>query len=380
MKILQITHYMPPHQGGIERVADALRRGLSARGHEVHWISSATPAPAGDTGAETRVAAWNVLEERLGMPYPLWSPRALAAVVARVRWADVVHVHDCLYPGSVAAAAACRVTGRPLLVTQHVARVPFGRAVDRLQGLAYRTVGRFTLAAARARVACSPHVAAYFAGLAPRLGFEVVPNAVDAGRFAPATAQARAAARARLGLAADDRVLLFVGRLVPKKGIAKVAAAQRALAAGGSRLLVVGDGPLAPLLADVPGVVRVPALPPERMPEAYAAADGFVLPSEGEGFPVSVQEAMLSGLGVVVSEDPAFVANLRGAPGAVLARDEAALVEAARATLAAPPAPGAVRAFAAARWRDDAFVGAYEALLGRLAARARPAAEGATGG
>jgi len=35
MRILEVTHYMPPHDGGIERVARALSDGLVARGHEV---------------------------------------------------------------------------------------------------------------------------------------------------------------------------------------------------------------------------------------------------------------------------------------------------------------------------------------------------------
>jgi glycosyltransferase involved in cell wall biosynthesis len=47
--------------------------------------------------------------------------------------------------------------------------------------------------------------------------------------------------------------------------------------------------------------------------ELYRAADALLLPSRGEGFPVAVQEAMTSGLPVVMSDDPGYAHHLDGA-------------------------------------------------------------------
>jgi glycosyltransferase involved in cell wall biosynthesis len=364
MRILEVTHYMPPHPGGIERVAASLVDGLRARGHEVHWLASATPeAPI--SGADvSRVEAWNLLEERLGVPYPIWSPAGLRRLRDRISWADVVHVHDCLYMGSVAAALACRREGKPLLLTQHVGYVPFGPVLDLVQRQAYRAIGLRSLRAANQLVACSQHVVDYFSTLGCRRPFQVIPNGIDVHRFAPPSTEVRAAARARFGIPAAASVVLFVGRLVPKKQPAIVAEVQRHLAADGVRLLAVGDGPLAEVFDDVPGILRVPDLAPGEMPLAYAAADVFLLPSRGEGLPVTVQEALLCGLPLVVSDDPAYTSNLVSVPGvAMVAADAAGLAEACRHWLREPPDRESLTRWPRDRWDSSRFLSSYEMLM-----------------
>ena len=297
MRILTVTHYMPPHLGGIEMVADALVRGLAARGHDTRWVASAVPARPGWDGSRLRVPAWNALEARAGLPYPLWAARGLRDLDRQVTLADVVHVHDCLYMGSAAAVASARRLGKPVLLTQHIGMVPYGPVLDRVERLAYATLGRAVLAGADKLVACAPHVPAFFAELGVARPFELIRNGIDAERFVGASRERRAALRARYDLSPTARVVLFSGRLVAKKGVDKVATLQRALAADtpGSELFVAGDGPLAHLLHGSPRTRRLGVVSPAQMPELYALADLMVLPSHGEGLPLGVQEAMLSG-------------------------------------------------------------------------------------
>src|SRR5207245_982774 len=78
---------------------------------------------------------------------------------------------------------------------------------------------------------------------------------------------------------------------------------------GDVQFLVVGDGPERGALAPLAGrVVHIARLSHDRMPEAYAAADLFALPSVGEGLPLTLLEALSSGLRCVVSRDPSFAA------------------------------------------------------------------------
>ena len=51
-----------------------------------------------------RVTAWDGVEHRSGVPFPVFSPRLLLTLLREVRRADVVHVHDVLYTSSWVAA------------------------------------------------------------------------------------------------------------------------------------------------------------------------------------------------------------------------------------------------------------------------------------
>ena len=79
MRVLTAAHYWPPHAGGVEFEAREQSRRLVARGHEVTVVSSRIAddrALSFDDGFPVhKVAASNVLEERLRLPYPLYSPR-----------------------------------------------------------------------------------------------------------------------------------------------------------------------------------------------------------------------------------------------------------------------------------------------------------------
>jgi glycosyltransferase involved in cell wall biosynthesis len=371
MRILQVSHYMPPHSGGIERVGEALFAGLSRRGHEVRWVASADPVAPGTHEARTRVPAWNAPERRLGLPYPIWGAGAFADLRRLVGWCDVILAHDCLYPGSIAAAALGRLRRRRLLITQHVGIVPFGAVIELGERFAYASVGRAVLSAASVRFAVSAHLPPFFRSVGVDAPFRVVHNAVDVDRFGPASPERRAAARALFGIASDAKVLGFVGRLVAKKGVDRVVGVQRLTALAGTTLLVVGSGPLEKLLPESPATRHVPSLRPEEMPDFYAAIDALLLPSHGEGLPLSVQEALLSGVPVVVSEDASFVANLGGAPGVEHAEEVAALADAVRKTLLVPPAREAIAAWARGRWSEAAFLDTYEQTLHSLSEGAK---------
>jgi D-inositol-3-phosphate glycosyltransferase len=144
----------------------------------------------------------------------------------------------------------------------------------------------------------------------------VVPPGVDLDRFAPGD---RAAARRAVGVADDDVVLLFVGRIQPLKAPdVLLSAAARLLADDPMlrdrlRVHVVGapsgSGLEAPrqleqLAADL-GIVDLvrffPPQPPERLAEHYRAADVTVVPSHNESFGLVALEAQACGTPVVAA-------------------------------------------------------------------------------
>ncbi len=75
---------------------------------------------------------------------------------------------------------------------------------------------------------------------------------------------------------------VFIGRLVPEKGIPELVEAYesyRTTVADPWRLLVIGTGPLAPLLDRVPGIERAGFIEPAHIPAQLARASFLVLPS-----------------------------------------------------------------------------------------------------
>jgi glycosyltransferase involved in cell wall biosynthesis len=278
-----------------------------------------------------------------------------------------------LWPDGVAAAALAQELRVPFTLTARGSDLNL-LAEDR--GIAARIAG----AAARAAGcwAVSRALAERFAVVAglPRERIVVVRNGVDLERFRPGD---QAAARAELGLPAGGRLVLGVGRLVPAKGFAVAAAALSDLPAD-VQLVLVGDGPQRAAIATAGGArVRcLGALPPDRVAVAYRAADVLVLPSEREGWPNVVTEALASGLRVVATRvggipeilgDGGRVEPVLGA--LVPPHDVAALAAALRTVLAAPAQPAVVRRFAERHGWDEPvrfLATQFGALLGEAAA------------
>lgn len=127
------------------------------------------------------------------------------------------------------------------------------------------------------------------------------PQGVDARRFHPDRFSKEW--RVRLsGGHPGEKLLLFVGRLAPEKGIGRLKTILKALP--GTRLAIVGDGParrdIEREFAGTPTIftgVRKGA----DLAAAYASADAFVFPSTTETLGLSMLEALASGLPVVAA-------------------------------------------------------------------------------
>jgi glycosyltransferase involved in cell wall biosynthesis len=139
-------------------------------------------------------------------------------------------------------------------------------------------------------------------------------NGVDLDCFRPASEELRQKERSRLGIAGDATVFVFLGRLVPAKGVAELLQTFSLLRQNHENvvLLIVGDpeAELHPLshqamdrIAAGGGVIHVGWRDDVR--PLLAAADVCVLPSHREGLPNALLEAAASGL-------PALASNING--------------------------------------------------------------------
>jgi glycosyltransferase involved in cell wall biosynthesis len=353
--------------GGIERFVENLAGGLSNRGHDVTVLCCRTDEGSplledGDGYAIQRLPASTRAERHLGVPYPVPEPlqlqRSLERLLSR---SDVVHVQDALYATSVAALLLSRRRGVPSVLTQHVAFVPQRtRWLDAVQHVAIATFGR---SARRATLVATlnPAVATWVEerwGVADVRVLPVgVPDRAEAIRDGSAI-------RGEFGLPQDRFLALFVGRDVAKKGLDVFLGA-----ADESYELVA--------VTDRPGngdATFLRFMPPDRLQELLGCVDAFVLPSEGEGFPVALQEALAAGLPVVTTRQPGYEHYLSADDVLYVERDPGAVRGALRRLAADDELRVRLsersRAAAERHFGMEGFVDAYEQIYDEARERA----------
>ena len=105
---------------------------------------------------------------------------------------------------------------------------------------------------------------------------------------------------------------------------------------------------------------------PDRLEQLMSCSDAFVLPSEGEGVPLSIQEALAAGLPVVTTLQPGYERFLSADDVLYVEREPEAIRAALRRLTDEPELrkrlSGRAREVAGRHFGIDQFVQAYEAL------------------
>jgi glycosyltransferase involved in cell wall biosynthesis len=166
----------------------------------------------------------------------------------------------------------------------------------------------------------------------------MIMNAVDTGKFCP-DADSRYEMRLKHGVSEDQCAILFVGRIEEIKRVDRVVEAMAHLRSGDTkyRLFLAGDGTCRKRLEEYvlreglgERITFFGDVAHNELPSYYNMADILVLPSEMEGVPMVILEALACGTPVVASNVggvPDIVRN--GENGFVL--DDAAPVRVAEA-------------------------------------------------
>jgi D-inositol-3-phosphate glycosyltransferase len=299
LHIVIIVTYAHPYIGsGLGVVAKFQAEYLAAQGHHVILISSNIPQTSKtfvlNNVTYIKVPAWALLE-KVHVPVPvLFFNKSVFNALER---ADIVHVHDILYPSSLFAALIAKLCRKKVVLTQHVPHVEYdNKLVNVIEKLAFCTVGLGTLWASESVVVLNTTVYKWMNKYKKKVYH--IPNGVDFKLFNKPTKEEKKVIREQYNIPMDEFVVLFVGRFVPKKGFDILYNAKDP-----SYLLVFVGGGMIPehMKADQSIKVLGP-LPQEELAMLYKASDVFILPSYGEGFPLSIQEAMATGLPIITSK------------------------------------------------------------------------------
>lgn len=248
-------------------------------------------------------------------------------------------------PGGDLALRAARRAGAPLLArcgylySEFFARQngpgPAADEAEALEASVFRAAAAGIVTTAEMQASVTKRY-----GL-PAFRVRVIPNYVDTAVFRP-----------HAGHGASKRRVIYVGRLAEQKNLLALVDAMAGIEA---ELVMVGEGPLRGSIearAAATGVtLRMLGLRPNQtLPELFADADVFVLPSHYEGHPKSLLEAMASGMAVLGSDAPGIRTVIRhGETGLLCGTDAPSIRDGLQQLLASPELRGKLGR-AASQW------------------------------
>jgi glycosyltransferase involved in cell wall biosynthesis len=261
-----------------------------------------------------------------------------------IREAAIVHIHGLWREYSVLASRLCRKHGKPYVISAHGMLQPWTLNNGKWKKRAYLSAVELPVlrGAAGLRALTRTETDDY-----RRLGLQnpvkVVPNGVDV----PAGISPDEFLNAFPGLA-GRRLILFLGRIHPKKGIDILCRAWAHLEKDLPDVQLVIAGPdEGDTLSDLTELIRTLGIDNRvtftgllRGPtkwSALAASTLFVLPSHSEGFSVSILEALGCGLPVLVSHNCNFPEITETACGWEIDADEGQLINALAGALRESP-------------------------------------------
>jgi glycosyltransferase involved in cell wall biosynthesis len=301
---------LPATYGGIEHHVEQIAQRLAARGHHVTVFSRRSYSQHADglyRGIDLRTTPTIASKHLDALVHS-----ATSTAVAVASGCDVIHFH-AIGPGLVAPAAKA-ASHAVIVQTIHgldFERAKWGRAASAVLKSAHWISGHVPDRTVVVSKTLQEHYRETFGRAST-----YIPNGVT--HRSPV---ADSIIRERFGLSPGD-YLLSVGRLVPEKGLDLMLQAYRDVP-GDRKLVIVGDSSftdgytrlLHQLAAQDPRVVFTGYLYGDALAAMYQHAGLFVLPSLVEGLPLTLLEAVSSGLPVVASDIGPHIEVLGGVGG-----------------------------------------------------------------
>ena len=303
MHILQVTPYFFPHFGGVESHVLGLSENLIKMGHDVEVVTS----------RYSRMPETEILNGIRITRLPQWINMFNTPIVTSIRQfvrrthADIIHVHSPPRFTERFAAKGAKDAGKPFVVTHHCDLELNGVFGNTAVNFYQNFLGKYPLEEADCVISTTESYATTSRTLWDT-DVTVIPNAVDIKRFN--LENKGELIRDKYSIE-DDPLALFVGRLVPHKGIGILIRSLTYTRNG--KLMIVGDGPYKKWLIDLvkkldlnERVIFVGPVDDYWLPSYYSATDVVILPSTSrlEAFGIGGLEGMASGKPLILSDIP----------------------------------------------------------------------------
>jgi len=317
MRILQVIPVFSPPKlfGGSQRVVYLVSKQLSKRGHEVAvYTSDMSNLNERTSKYVEAIDGFTIVHFKSICPFLLSKARLLLTpamercLQTEINNFDVIHVHEARSFQHIVVWQLAQKRGIPYVVQAHGNLSPhFGGFSRRIYDELF---GKKVIRSASKVIAASRVEALDYA----RFGVneekvEIIPNAIDLDEFS--NHDIRGTFREKYNINPDSKVILFIGRIHPIKGIDVLLHAFAKMIKDSkvnATLVVAGpdDGFLKECLSivktyEISNVIFTGQLDGMERIDAYVDADVVVIPSRYESFSIVVLEAYACGKPVVAS-------------------------------------------------------------------------------
>ena len=314
MRICMLTWEFPPRiVGGIARHCLGLSKALAKLGHEVYVITLEFPGTPLFEDVDG-VKVHRVLIE-LGHPnFIIWTfifnhfmEKKVAELSRSVKF-DIIHIHDWLT--AEAGVSSKHFLNKSLVSTVHSTEVGRSQGLHNPDSFLIDGIEWWMTYEAKRVIVCSNSVKweleSHFN--LPHDKVTVIPNGVEISNFNLNIN--REEVKRRYGIKPDERIVLFIGRLVPQKGVDTLIKAVPLIIQRhrDAKILIAGDGwsrtyleELAKSMGLGDHVRFLGFISDWELADLMVAADVLVVPSVYEPFGIVALEGMAAGTPVVAT-------------------------------------------------------------------------------
>ncbi|WP_079980833.1 MULTISPECIES: glycosyltransferase family 4 protein [unclassified Haloarcula] len=320
-RVLLCSDHLPPSDGGVEQVVQKLALHLVDHGFSVGVFTLDDGTGEFDLADIPDISFYTSSGVDLTNKVGLQSMLSVSALrefghVLRDFQPDIVHTHNRFFYTSALAAAYSVRANYKLVTTVHLGDIGMISGVGGAAARVFeQTISRFIVSQSD-QVICVSAAAELITQSLGADRTEVIRNAVDIKEFSP--------------VPTEKKSLLYIGRLVRNNGIQDLLSALPGLLEThpDATIHIVGSGPME---ENVHEMIQAEGISEsvtvynfvEDISEMYDIASVFCRPSYSEGLPLTMLEAMASGVPPVVTE-------IAGVPEVVTDGESGVLLEPGR--------------------------------------------------
>ncbi len=317
MKILQVCPYFYPYLAGQEKYVLQLSKKLQKYGEKVEvFTMNHSKLQRCEEIENIRVHRFNIIATLLNNPISI----EFLYIFPKLKYFDIIHIHNEHSFSSFIIFIYNIFNKKPLVLTCH-GQLIFGSALkDWFEKIYSRTVGKLIFNSATKIIALSEEDKGYISSLGIKeTKILVLPNAIEIDDLNKKVLNQEFNSNI-IEKFVDKRVILFVGRIIERKGIEYIIKCIPKVIENfnDTVFVLIGNGEyklqaekFCEELEVEEHVIFLSNISDTTLFDYYKSAEIFILPSLSEGLPTTILESMYFGIPVISTDIPGIRSHFK---------------------------------------------------------------------